>query len=56
MKKSIFFLVVILALAGAVLLLVFPMQSAAADPTGASYAATTGTETLGDVAATVNKA
>ena len=32
MKKSIFLLLLILALAGAVLLLVFPLNSAAAEP------------------------
>ncbi len=56
MKKSIFAIVVILALVGAVLLLVFPMQSEAADPTGAGYIATTGAETIADVATTANKA
>jgi len=56
MKKSLFILVVLLALAGAILLLVFPMQSAAADPTGASYVATTGAETVADVATVANKA
>ena len=56
MKKSLFAIAVILALMGAVLLLVFPMQSAAADPTGASYVATTGAETIADVATTANKA
>lgn len=56
MKKSLFIIVVLLALVGAVLLLLFPMQSPAADPTGASYAATTGAETVADVAATANKA
>jgi len=56
MKKSIFLLVLILALAGAVLLLVFPLKSAAADPTGSSYIAVTGKETLTDVATTANKA
>ena len=56
MKKSLFAIAVILALIGATLLLVFPMQSAAADPTGASYIATTGSETIADVATTANKA
>ncbi len=56
MKKSIFTIAVILALVVAVLLLLFPMQSAAADPTGASYVATTGSETVADVATTANKA
>ena len=56
MKKSLFILVVLLALAGAILLLFFPMQSAAADPTGASYVATTGAETVADVATVANKA
>ena len=56
MKKSIFAIVVLLALVGAVLLLFFPMQSPAADPTGAGYIATTGAETLNDVATTANKA
>ncbi len=56
MKKSIFIIVVLLALVEAVLLLFFPMQSPAADPTGAGYVATTGTETLNDVATTANKA
>jgi len=56
MKKSIFIIVVLLALVAAVLLLLFPMQSAAADPTGAGYIATTGEETLTDVATTANKA
>lgn len=56
MKKSIFAIVVMLALAAAVLLLIFPMQSSAADPTGASYVATTGSETVADVATTANKA
>ena len=56
MKKSIFTIAVILALVVAVLLLFFPMQSAAADPTGASYVATTGSETVADVATTANKA
>lgn len=56
MKKSIFAIAVILALVAAVLLLIFPMQSAAADPTGASYVATTGSETITDVATTANKA
>ena len=56
MKKSIFTIVVLLALVGAVLLLFFPMQSPAADPTGAGYVATTGSETLNDVATTANKA
>jgi Amt family ammonium transporter len=56
MKKSIFTIVVLLALVGGVLLLFFPMQSPAADPTGAGYIATTGTETLNDVATTANKA
>ncbi len=56
MKKSIFTIVVLLALAAAVLLLLFPMQSPAADPTGASYTATTGSETIADVATTANKA
>ncbi len=56
MKKSIFVIVVLLALVAAVLLLVFPMQSASADPTGAGYAAVTGSETLSDVAATANEA
>jgi Amt family ammonium transporter len=56
MKKSIFTIAVILALVGAVLLVIFPMQSPAADPTGASYVATTGAETIADVATTANKA
>ena len=56
MKKSIFAIVVLLALVGAVLLLFFPMQSPAADPTGAGYIATSGAETLNDVATTANKA
>jgi len=56
MKKSIFAIAVILALVGAILLLVFPMQSEAADPTGAAYIATTGAETVADVATTANKA
>ncbi|HML68067.1 MAG TPA: ammonium transporter [Clostridia bacterium] len=56
MKKSIFIIVVLLALVGGVLLLFFPMQSPAADPTGAGYIATTETETLNDVATTANKA
>ena len=56
MKKSIFAIVVLLALAAAVLLLIFPMQSPAADPTGAGYIATTGAETVADVAVTANKA
>ena len=56
MKKSIFIIVFLLALAVAVLLLFFPMQSAAADPTGAGYVATTGAETITDVATTANKA
>jgi len=56
MKKSIFAIVVMLALAAAVLLLIFPMQSSAADPTGAGYIATTGSETVADVATTANKA
>lgn len=56
MKKSIFVIVVLLVLAAAVLLLFFPMQSAAADPTGAGYIATTGAETVADVATTANKA
>lgn len=56
MKKSLFAIVVLLALVGAVLLLVFPMQSEAADPTGAGYIATTGAETVADVATTANKA
>ena len=56
MKKSIFTIAVILALVVAVLLLFFPMQSAAADPTGASYVATTGSETVADIATTANKA
>ena len=56
MKKSLFILIVLLALAGAALLLIFPTQSAAADPTGASYVATTGTETIADVATIANKA
>jgi len=56
MKKSIFAIVVLLALVGAALLLFFPTQSAAADPTGASYVATTGAETITDVATTANKA
>ena len=56
MKKSIFTIVALLALIGAVLLLFFPMQSPAADPTGAGYVATTGSETLNDVATTANKA
>ena len=56
MKKSIFAIAVILALVAAVLLLIFPMQSAAADPIGASYVATTGSETITDVATTANKA
>ncbi len=56
MKKSVFIIVVLIALAAGIVLLLFPMQSAAADPTGAGYVATTGTETLNDVAATANKA
>ena len=56
MKKSIFAIVVLLALVGAVFLLFFPMQSTAADPTGAGYIATTGAETIADVATTANKA
>ena len=56
MKKSLFILIVLLALAGSILLLFFPMQSAAADPTGASYVATTGAETITDVATVANKA
>ena len=56
MKKSIFAIAVLLALAAAVLLLIFPMQSPAADPIGASYTATTGSETVADVATVANKA
>jgi Amt family ammonium transporter len=56
MKKSLFVIIVLLALAVAVLLLVFPMQSEAADPTGAAYIATTGEETIADVATTANNA
>jgi len=56
MKKSIFIIVVLLALMAGILLLLFPMQSPAADPTGASYVATTGVETITDVATTANKA
>lgn len=56
MKKSIFVIAVLIALAAAIVLLLFPMQSAAADPTGAGYVATTGSETLTDVATTANKA
>jgi hypothetical protein len=41
MKKSIFTIAVILALVVAVLLLFFPMQSAAADRPGQVYVATT---------------
>lgn len=56
MKKSIFTIAILLALVAAVLLIIFPMQSPAADPTGASYVALTGTETVADVATTANKA
>ena len=56
MKKSIFAIAVLLALTAAVLLLIFPIQSPAADPTGAGYTATTGSETVADVATVANKA
>ena len=56
MKKIGFSMLILIALVAAALLLVFGAQSGVADPSGASYAATTGTETLTDVAATANKA
>ena len=56
MKKIGFSMLILIALVAAALLLVFGAQSSAADPSGASYVATTGTETLADVATTANKA
>jgi ammonium transporter, Amt family len=46
----------LLAIAILVLAMIFKGDSSAADPTGASYVAVSGSETLGDVAATANKA
>lgn len=57
-KKFIGLLVVCVAAAIAILLVAnaFVGDSSAADPTGASYIAATGSETIGDVATTANKA
>lgn len=51
--KIIGILVLLVILAG---ILLIPALAAGADPTGASYAATTGTETVGDVALAASKA
>ncbi len=55
-KKILTFLLVLAVLAAVVIVSTTIPNSAAADPTGASYVATTGNETLNDVAGTAKQA
>ncbi len=57
-RKSLILILVAIVAFAAILVIAsrFIGDSSAADPTGASYSATTGTETLTDVATTANKA